>query len=61
MNAEHETPPAPRLPPWTLLHIPHDATRIPHQVRDQFVLSDAQLARDLWSLSEQATGLSFAL
>jgi len=55
MNAEHETP----LPPWTLLHIPHDATRIPHQVRDQFVLSDAQLARELLRMTDSHTRALF--
>lgn len=59
MNAEHETPPAPRLPPWTLLHIPHDATRIPQQVRDQFVLSDAQLARELLRMTDSHTRALF--
>ena len=31
------------LPPWIVLHIPHNSTFIPASVRDQFTLSDAEL------------------
>ena len=34
-------------PPWLVLHIAHDSTEVPGAVRSQFVLSDAQLAREL--------------
>jgi len=47
------------LPPWVILHVPHDATRIPHQVRDQFPLSDAQLAREVLRMTDSHTRALF--
>jgi len=50
---------AEQLPPWVILHVPHDATRIPHQVRDQFVLSDPQLAREVLRMTDSHTRALF--
>jgi acetoin utilization deacetylase AcuC-like enzyme len=33
--------------PWAILHLPHDSKEIPERVREQFVLTDAELAREL--------------
>jgi len=30
-------------PPWVILHIPHDSSVVPSEVRSQFLLSDAEL------------------
>jgi N-formylglutamate deformylase len=35
------------LPPWVVLHVPHDATLVPASVRDQFVVSDQLLAAEI--------------
>lgn len=35
------------LPPWVILHVPHDSVVIPPEVREQFVLSDHELAGEL--------------
>lgn len=50
---------AEHLPPWVILHVPHDATRIPYQVRDQFVLSDEQLAREVLRMTDSHTQALF--
>jgi len=31
------------LPDWMVLHVPRDFTRVPDDVRDQFVLDDSAL------------------
>lgn len=49
-----------QLPPWVLLHIPHDSTVIPPGLRDQFVASDAQLARELLRMTDRHTRSLFA-
>ena len=33
-------------PPWVVLHVPHDSTAVPADVRPQFLLDDAELGRD---------------
>ena len=35
------------LPPWVVLHVPHDATFVPASVREQFVVSEQQLAAEI--------------
>ena len=42
-------------PPWLVLHIAHDSTEVPGAVRSQFVLSDAQLARELGRMTDHHT------
>lgn len=46
-------------PPWVILHIPHDSTRIPRAVRDQFVLTDAQLDQELLRMTDHHTAALF--
>ena len=43
------------LPPWVVLHIPHDSTFIPASVRDQFTLSDAELDDEILKMTDHHT------
>jgi N-formylglutamate amidohydrolase len=43
------------VPPWVKFHVPHDATRIPEEVRDQFALNDAKLEAELLAMTDQRT------
>jgi N-formylglutamate deformylase len=43
------------LPPWVVLHIPHNSTLIPDSVRDQFVLSDAELDDEILKMTDHYT------
>lgn len=47
-------------PPWVVLHIPHDATFIPDEVRPQFLLSDQDLALELQRMTDHFTHALFA-
>jgi len=47
-------------PPWVVLHIPHDSTFIPEQVRHQFLLSDQDLALELQRMTDHFTYALFA-
>ena len=42
-------------------HLPHDATVIPDEVRDQFVLSDQELADEVRRMTDHLTGRLFGL
>lgn len=48
------------LPPPVVLHVPHAATAIPQPFRDQFVLTDRELARELELLTDHHTNALFA-
>jgi N-formylglutamate amidohydrolase len=48
------------LPPWVVLHVPHDATFIPAEVRDQFVLSDEELRSEVIRMTDHLTESLFA-
>ena len=48
-----------RPPPWLVLHLPHDSIEVPSAVRSQFVLSDAQLARELDRMTDHHTQALF--
>ena len=43
------------LPPWVVLHIPHNSTLIPANVRDQFTLSDAELNDEIKKMTDHHT------
>ncbi len=45
--------------PQVLLHIPHASTVIPSDVRDQFVLSEAELAHELVRMTDWHTDVLF--
>ena len=47
-------------PPWTVLHVPHDSTDVPPEVRDRFVLDDAALAAELARMTDHHTLALFA-
>ncbi len=47
-------------PPWVVLHIPHDSTFIPDQVRPQFLLSEQDLALELQRMTDHFTHALFA-
>ena len=44
-----------QFPPWVILHVPHDATFIPDEVRDQFVLDDLQLEHEVRVMTDLVT------
>lgn len=43
------------LPPWVLLHVPHDSTLIPDDVRYQFVLSEKELEEEIHLMTDHHT------
>ena len=43
------------MPPWVIFHIPHDSTVIPSEVRDQFVLNDKDLSREIITMTDHHT------
>ncbi len=47
-------------PPWVILHIPHDSSVIPSEVRSQFLLSDAELKLELQRMTDHFTHALFA-
>lgn len=47
-------------PPWVVLHIPHDSTVVPAQVREQFILSDPELVLELQRMTDHYTRELFA-
>ena len=48
------------LPPWVVLHVPHDAVEIPAGVRNQFLFDDRQLERELMRMTDRHTLALFA-
>lgn len=50
----------PGFPPWVVLHIPHDSTIVPDQVRPQFLLSDEELTLELGRMTDHFTHALFA-
>jgi N-formylglutamate deformylase len=48
------------LPPWVVLHIPHNSTLIPASVRDQFALSDTELDDEILKMTDHHTHDLFA-
>lgn len=42
-----------------IVHLPHDSTDIPAQYRDQFVLSDEELAKELLAMTDAHTAALF--
>lgn len=52
--------PRDHLPPWVVLHVPHDATIIPADVRDQFLLDDVTLADEICRMTDHLTHALFA-
>lgn len=54
------TPKSQLLPPWAVVHIPHDAKEIPPEVREQFLLDEAQLAHELLRMTDHHTLALFA-
>jgi N-formylglutamate deformylase len=48
------------LPPWVVLHVPHDSMVMPDAVREQFLLSDAELQHELLRMTDHLTQALFA-
>jgi len=44
-----------RYPDWAVLHLPHDAPDIPTEVREQFLLDDAELGREILRMTDHHT------
>lgn len=47
-------------PPWVVLHVPHDSTTVPAEVRSQFLLDDTELGRELDRMTDHRTLAIFA-
>jgi N-formylglutamate deformylase len=45
----------PGYPSWVVLHLPHDARDIPAEVRDQFLLDDRELGREVLRMTDHRT------
>lgn len=43
------------MPPWVVFHIPHDSTVIPSEAKDQFILSEKELSRELIKMTDHHT------
>ena len=48
-------PSTPALPEWVVLHVPHDSTFIPPEVRDQFILNDSELSEEVCRMTDHLT------
>lgn len=48
------------FPPWVVLHVPHDSTVVPDEVRSQFVLDDEALRREVVRMTDHLTHALFA-
>ena len=48
------------FPPWVILHLPHDSTLVPPEVRHQIILGDDDLARELIKMTDHLTLSLFA-
>lgn len=48
------------LPPFVIMHVPHDSCVIPANVRQQLVLTDEELARELIRMTDHHTKELFA-
>jgi N-formylglutamate deformylase len=48
------------FPQWLALHVPHNATHIPLEVRDQYCLGDAELDTELLKMTDHHTLELFA-
>lgn len=48
------------FPPWVVLHVPHDSLHIPPEVRDQFVVNDAELREELVRMTDHLTHAMFS-
>jgi len=48
------------FPSWVVLHVPHDSTWIPDEVRQQFLVSDTELAGELLRMTDHFTHDLFA-
>lgn len=42
-------------PSWVVLHVPHGSTAVPADVRSQFLLDEAELARELERIMDHWT------
>ena len=45
----------PGYPSWAVLHLPHDSRYIPAEVRDQFLLDDSELGREVLRMTDHRT------
>jgi N-formylglutamate amidohydrolase len=43
------------LPDWVVLHVPHDSTHIPDEVRSQFVVGDSELHLEITRMTDHLT------
>ncbi len=61
----HEEPasslssPRPQLPPWVVLHLPHDSTVLPQWTLDQFAVDRATLEREVALFTDHHTARLF--
>lgn len=43
------------LPPWVVLHVPHDSTEIPENIKSQFILDDSKLSAEILRMTDHHT------
>ena len=48
------------LPPWVILHVPHDSTFIPATARNHFTLSHSELDDEILKMTDHFTKDLFA-
>ena len=56
-----ENYPRPTAYPAAVIHVPHASTIIPPDVREQFVLTDDQIAREIRLMTDHLTDELFAV
>lgn len=49
-----------QIPPWVIMHVPHDSLYIPAEVRDQFILGEELLSREILRMTDHHTLKLFA-
>ena len=49
-----------QFPPWVILHVPHDSTLVPPELRHQITLGDDELAQELIKMTDHRTLSLFA-
>jgi hypothetical protein len=49
-----------QFPPWVILHVPHDSTLVPPELRHQITLGDDELAQELIKMTDHLTLPLFA-
>lgn len=60
-TADSRRRPGAGRPPPAVIHVPHHSTAVPHDIRDQFILPPADLAREQHLMTDHFTDQLFAV